>query len=270
MIITDKLVYIHFPKAGGTFVTKILEQLYDGKIIPAYERQNTLKKLVSKKPYYIDYRVHDTFEGVVDERHNHNGYSQIPPEHLTKPIFTTIRNPFDFYVSYYETKKWINERTLNDSELLALLPSFPDLDFPDFLKFLDFYYTQKIFKTITGQNPIKGIGLYTLLFILLYSKEPLEVYSKMGKQDYIVTEDFMIGEEITFLAYGELNNELHSYLQNFYSKEDINFLYEAKKENVSPNRKSPDWKGYYTENTHDLISKSDLVGLNFFYKLVKK
>lgn len=270
MIITDKLVYIHFPKAGGTFVSKILQQLYDGKIIPRYERKNRIKKMVIKKPFYVDYRVHDFFEGVVDERHNHNGYSQIPLEHITKPVFTTIRNPFDFYVSYYETKKWINEKTLNDSEILVHLPSFPDLDFPDFLNFLDLYYGQKVFKAITGQDRIKGIGIYTLLFILLFSEKPLEVYSKMGKQEYLDEKDFMIRKDITFLAYSDLNNELYSHLQQFYSNDDIDFLYTAKKENVSPNRKSADWKVYYTENTHDLISKVDLVGLNFFDKLVKK
>jgi hypothetical protein len=31
MVITDKFVYIHKPKTGGTFVTSALLKLYDGK-----------------------------------------------------------------------------------------------------------------------------------------------------------------------------------------------------------------------------------------------
>jgi hypothetical protein len=263
MIITDKYIYIHFPKSGGTFVSSMLKQLYEQKTKPTFEKTSPLLKPFIKKPFYIDFGDPSNFKGVYYNMENHNGFFQIPEKYAKLQVFTTIRNPFDFYVSFYETKKWVNEITLNDQELRALFPSFPELEFEEFLVFLDGYYVKKLFPIISGQSHIEGMGLYSLLTIFLYSTNPFEVYSSLQSvKDFSKLEfkQLKISEKINFLDYANLTQNLFNYLLNFNPSSDIQFIFHAKRENVTVDRKKADWETYYTLKSKKLIAEIDVLG----------
>lgn len=67
MILHKDFVYLHMPKTGGTWMRHICRQM------PGYIR----------------------------ETRQHLGLSDIPPDHAHKPVYTHVRNPWDWYVSMY-------------------------------------------------------------------------------------------------------------------------------------------------------------------------
>ncbi len=67
MLVTDKFVFVHLPKTGGTFVSEVIRKF---------------------------------FPSVEDVGH-HLPRELLPREHSHLPVLGTIRNPWDFYVSFY-------------------------------------------------------------------------------------------------------------------------------------------------------------------------
>ncbi len=67
MIVTNQFVFVHLHKSGGTFVGKIILELFP-------------------EARQIGY---------------HYPITMIPPEHQNLPVLGVVRNPWDFYVSYY-------------------------------------------------------------------------------------------------------------------------------------------------------------------------
>ena len=84
MIITDKFVYVHHPKTGGTFVNSVLRQLY---------------KVENNVPRERRY-------GEFAWRRKHRPCRKIPEEHRGKLVLATVRNPYDWWVSAYEFGWW--------------------------------------------------------------------------------------------------------------------------------------------------------------------
>ena len=67
MLATDKFVFLHFPHAGGTFVYEIIKKFFPTAVEIGYHLPRDL----------------------------------MPKEYAHLPILGTVRNPWDFYVSWY-------------------------------------------------------------------------------------------------------------------------------------------------------------------------
>ena len=67
MLLTDKFVFLHFPHAGGTFVYDVVRKFFPNAREIGYHLPRTL----------------------------------LPVEHSHLPLLGTVRNPWDFYVSWY-------------------------------------------------------------------------------------------------------------------------------------------------------------------------
>jgi len=81
MIISDRFVFLHLQKCAGAFVKSLLEQMFS------------------------DARKKGT---------PHDSVADIEPQDRHKTIFGTVRNPWDWYVSYYSyTKSKAGWRTLH-------------------------------------------------------------------------------------------------------------------------------------------------------------
>src|SRR5262245_14068913 len=117
MVITDKFVYIHMGKTGGTFVEKVLSRLHS-----------------DDNGFYLDTSTAAgrRLLGSVDQ---HESVREIPVEHRNKKICFTIRNPFEHYVSRYEFAWWKKEPNaiFDEDTIKAIYPSYPDLSFGDYL-----------------------------------------------------------------------------------------------------------------------------------------
>jgi hypothetical protein len=71
MLITKHFVFVHLQKTGGNFVKAVCEQ----HLPPDWLVPNDLD--------------------------DHTSFGRIPPEHSHLPVFSVIRNPWDWYVSWY-------------------------------------------------------------------------------------------------------------------------------------------------------------------------
>jgi hypothetical protein len=149
MIITDKFVFVHLPRSGGTFVSEVIRKFFPS----AHE---------------IGHHLPREF---------------LPREYSRLPVLGTIRNPWEFYVSLYHyvwpkdaasvLVSWMSENGklgfrgsirnllnlgVNDERLDALIEALPER--------LD--YTSRHIPAVTKDAMRRvrstGVGYYTLRF----------------------------------------------------------------------------------------------------------
>lgn len=159
MLATDKFVFLHFPHAGGTFVYEIIKKFFPNAVEIGYHLPRAL----------------------------------IPKEYADLPILGTVRNPWDFYVSWYHfqisnegyspSKNALfcclsHNRSLNfvqtirnaldlgtdEEKLNPLIQSLPE----------EFDYQKRHIPNLTREQmrPIRGsgLGLYTFRFNQMFGQ----------------------------------------------------------------------------------------------------
>lgn len=82
MIITEKFVYIHRPKTGGSFVTDALLKMYDGK-------WSWLSH--DKLAIFIEIHFTNRLGSLTINGNKHGGCNQISPKYHNRRIVSTIR-----------------------------------------------------------------------------------------------------------------------------------------------------------------------------------
>ncbi len=73
MLVTDRFAFLHIPKTGGSFIDSVLRDN-----LPA-----------------------ECFREVPPSRHPHLGWDELPPAAAELPVLCFVRNPWDWYVSWY-------------------------------------------------------------------------------------------------------------------------------------------------------------------------
>lgn len=202
-LIDNKIIFFHFPKTSGTRI-----------------RRKTKNILLAPKIRHI-------------------GINHLPYEYYKYPIFGMIRNPFSFYVSFYNYFR--NNKILNSPTKEILFCKYfiedqhIDLDNFDKVK-KDFNKHLKLLLTKGDEHKIQiqnyNCGLITRLYQLIYIKNNTNI-----------TKDITI---IKMEDYDKLNVLL--------SKYNINIPEDTEKINAS---KEVDYKLYYTTETIKLVETYD-------------
>ena len=247
MIITDKFVFLHFPKTGGIFVAEALKKLHAKINAP------TCIELMTPNTK----RIHGG--GVLNQ---HGTYEQIPAEHRNKPIISCIRNPFDHYVSIYAYRSWIQRHFDKSETIMKKFPNFPNLDFGQFLSFINEFDI----KTRTRSNELKiDIGTMTYAFIQFFFNDPGRIIANLDEA-YLNSNSYQKDmAEVVFLHTEHLNQDLYQILPQFgYDQHDISFIIDEHKMNVTPQRKAEqNWQTYYDPYLYDLVKFKE----RFIFKL---
>lgn len=195
MILTDRFVYIHQPKTGGTFVTKVLERL-----VKPPETKGPLARVLRKfRPAaWIDTNKHGTV-------------SEIPGTHRHLPVVATVRNPFDRYVSQY-TFAWWKEQTrewIDRDALRRRLPHFPEISFEEFVDL-----TADEFLRLQGSPlpPADRPGFHTEQFVRYFFDDPQAAWRRIDDA-YIAARGWEKDlHPVRFLRQECLNEDLHAWL----------------------------------------------------------
>jgi hypothetical protein len=198
MIITDKFVYIHMPKTGGTFVTSVLEQIYcrpkeEAKHPPAWAR------LPGKYPP-------KRYRRLGGPEMKHAGARKIPPQFRHLPVVGCIRNPYDRYVSEYHFHWWKEHPEHYPS--IAALPGYPDVSFDAFVRALN----EQSVLGFQGLHLDPTVGRDTYLILAYYSRDP-HAFLKSVEGRPLTTE--MVREALVtsrLLNTERLNEELDDFL----------------------------------------------------------
>jgi hypothetical protein len=258
MIVTDEFVFIHFPKAGGTFVTQVLEKIYE-------KRQ---KKIFRRKPLYRNFKTLNT-KWIIDNNQEprfteHGSYDQIPDEFKNKPVISVIRNPFDRCVSLYEFRQWVQNPFLDIEKNKKYFPAFPELNFEEYLEFLNSLILEK--RTYYRDLKI-DIGSQTYDLIEMFFKNPLVIFKNLD-ESYIDSENYKNDmAKIIFLRMENLNRDLYSVLIDFgYAKKDISFILDEKKIFPIGRGRSEEqkWECYYNYKMYEFIRHKERFFLKIF------
>ncbi len=97
MIITDKHIFLNFPKTGSTFIREVLKQIYK------WRNQNQKSKTVNKikgRDLYIEEFLMPHYN-LPEYKDQHGAWDQIPLKHKNKHVISVARNPVDRFISLY-------------------------------------------------------------------------------------------------------------------------------------------------------------------------
>jgi hypothetical protein len=185
MIITDKFVYIHLSKTGGTFVTQVLKQIHEArgdKIVACYADKQpksrwSLRQLINPRRTFL---MLQHWDDGLKTYNQHGKANDIPPGHQHKPILTTIRNPYDHYVSGYEFRWWAFPREASSTIgqwLYGTYPHFPDLSFAEYLHMTNGLALINRFGSINGHPRFSSEDMhgssFTIILTTLRCSTPL-------------------------------------------------------------------------------------------------
>jgi hypothetical protein len=267
MIVTDKFVYVHQPKTGGSFVVEALLELYG--------IENIWKEGLPEE--FKSPAIFETKQGRFSlEGAKHSFCGDIPKSYLNegKQILSNLRNPLDLYVSHYEFGWWKREAyrpyfdVVEDFE--KRFPTFPDISFEQFL-LLD-YDTHNVFFN-DGFYGDKGYGMGTVRFVKHFAKNQKKLLPKtasMNWKNYELQQDLY---PIEFIRTSRLNDDLAEYLLEVgFSKTEAQFILDKKR--VLPlgkgRTKAQKWERYYTPAILETVLRKDKLLFDLFPEFIPK
>lgn len=260
MIITDKFVFLHFPKTGGLFVADVLKKVHE-----------RIKQRAPSNPPLCRELLLPNLKRINGSGVNnvHGTYEQIPDEYRDRPIISCIRDPFDRYVSTYEFRNWVQQRPGDLERILSEYPAFPKLSFKQYLKFINVYDIN----SRTGHELLKvDIGMITFAFIQFFFKDPMRTFRAMD-DGYLESDQYRRDmPEVKFLHTEDLNRELHDLLLGFgYETGDISFIINEPRVNATPQRKEKnDWERYYDQALYDQVKRKERFLFKLFPEYLKR
>src|ERR671918_151201 len=216
MLVTQKFVYIHQPKTGGTFVSALLTRLHEA-------RGGTATTI------WID----------------PTQPAELPP--LASNDVATVRNPYDRYVSQYEFAWWRHDPELFGpvADVTRRYPTYPDLTFEQFV-----YLTNETSLPYRSANhPADTPGRHTQEFVRFFFRHPDAAYPRLLDATFTATvpDDELQG--IRLVDQARLNDELAELLTEWgYPASEVRAVRDA--EHIWPgrSRRVPGraWEPYYT------------------------
>ena len=280
MIITDKFVMLNFPKTGSSFARSMLKTVHN------YDEgwlNDTLHRAIRRFRYgtlpnralrRLDSLVNrDMTELIVPKvygRHvgyqqsQHGRYSQVPVEHRHKTMVSVVRNPFSRYVSAYLYEGW-KERypQLYPDRLKKDVPAFPDLSFSEYYDMIHLYKQETRLLDVAIKI---DLGDTTIQFIRFYFREPDRVLGQID-DEYIASGTYRDDmAPVVFLHQENLSEELFQFLLEMgYPEEEIRFINEAERVNVSQRRSDQQLlDDFYTEDLVQTILRRDRLLFELF------
>lgn len=258
MIFTDRFVYVHEPKTGGSFVTEALLRLYGLRWSRRFRLEAMLRGQVRRNggPY-------GTF---VYHNLKHGAYANVPAPHREKTVLATVRGPYEMYVSQYEFGWWRRREMRRHFEAVPdfrrRFPRFPDLGFAEFVELWD----AAMGDPEDGEDGGTGRGAWTRQFIRFYFRDPerARAWPDEVLRDPEARRDAM--PRIHFVRTERVREGLHAFLvDQGYRTEDAAFVLEMGK--VLPGRGRRDdqrWERYYTPELKDRVRRRERLLLEIF------
>lgn len=190
MLITPDFVFIHMPKTGGTFITEMLRLVYGAR--------------------------------AVETGRKHATCDEIPMSERGKPILSVIRSPFDRYVSQYHYGWWKThpQEYCDPSLVLQQFPSYPQIDFDDFVIIANRYFINVHRGAANGYDapklpPDLALGWHSEQFIRFFCRDPQRAFASITEHDIQRGHLDHFEYPVEFLRTETLNRDLADVLQRF-------------------------------------------------------
>ncbi len=257
MLLSDKFVFIHFPKTGGTFVTKTIEKIHPKNRLGRLDQDRKLTKLLMLLGI-----AGGSVINLKDGHYaKHATYDDIPFRFKNKKIFSTIRNPYDQYVSQYEFGFWkkFPERFFFDVEnFLKLYPGWEEISFPEYIRLVNIRKHVKRLEE-NSDNPEFPVGRQTYEFMNFFFKQSAKIFASEIDEKYVKNGDYKRDlAPVHFLTTEYLNRELYNFLITLdYEPKDLKFILESEKIFPKEGGRSEDkkWSKYYDSELKQYVRR---------------
>lgn len=241
MVITDRFVYLHIPKSGGTFVEEALSRL-----------------LTNGPSLYID-TANPPHRGNYGNPDQHERHCHVPLQYRNRPLLASVRNPYDHHVSLYEFGWWKSHPgdTFDPRRIVQAYPHFPELSFTEYLEAAnDWDLSEPSYAPASGFGPLKaaGIGPLTFDFIRYLAPDPDAVYDALGQSGALLDASWL--PPASFLPTHRLNHALYEFLLGQgYEPARLEFILGMAKVFPGGSKRSAAmaWPSYYDERSKALV-----------------
>jgi hypothetical protein len=258
MVITDRFVYLHMPKTGGTFVEAALDRLYS----PGQGLRSRLG-LAGRRGVYIDTsRKRDRRK--IGGRDQHQTLRELPDEYRDRPLAFTVRNPFDHWVSYYEFGWWRTHPgdTFDELRIRERYAHYPELAFDEYLRACyepDLLDSTSMPDALTNRLTAAGLGPLSWEYVRFLSDAPDAVLDD-PHQFFLGAHSIGTPVELRLLRQESLNRDLYDFLQSVgHSPETLSFILDMGRVHPrgGPRRPSSAWEHYYTPALRRLVQERE-------------
>jgi hypothetical protein len=243
MLVTQKFVYIHQPKTGGTFVSAMLTRLHEAR----GGRATTIRVDPTQPAELPPLASNDVLTVMLTTRNQHGARKDIPAIYRDRPILATVRDPYDRYVSQYEFAWWRRHPKLFGpvADVRRRYPNYPDLTFEQFVHLAN----EMSVRYRSANHPADTPGFHTQQFVKYFFRHPDAAYPRLLDATFTATvpDDELQG--IRFVNQTRLNDELAELLTEWgYPASEVRAVRDA--EHIRPPGSRRDagsaWEPYYT------------------------
>lgn len=249
MFVTDRFVFLHQPKTGGTFVSAILARVHEARgdaVATAYVEPGS--DVAPPGPGAA-------FKLMLGERYQHGRRQDLPASLRHHRLVATVRNPYDRYASQFEFAWWrrMPEMFGPVEETRRAYPRFPDLSFDDFV-----HLTNAV--AVPACDAVaEPVGFHTYQFIEFFARDPEAAWR--GLCNGTDRERWALEtRDVEFLDQARLNADLHAFLLRMgYAAGDVAFVRDADRiwppEGGRP--AGDDWRRYYSPDMKTYVRRRD-------------
>jgi hypothetical protein len=245
VIVTDRFVFLAFPRTGTTFVRDVLKQLYLRTETGLAARLGLRRTPSSSRLRELILPMTDTLMAEREGRSSqHGGVRQIPAEARHLPIVSVARHPLDQVVSAYEHRFWREHPVWDVETLRAAYPGYPELTFEQYLAMMQTYGVRNLLK---GKPLEAHVGFLTLRFLKFYGLDPERLIDSLT-DDGIDRGLFRTGlASVHFVHTENLVPELRDFLATVGFPPDATaFMATLPRVNAAAPRQGKPWSAYFT------------------------
>jgi hypothetical protein len=257
VIFTERFVFVHQPKTGGTFVRTALRRLYEGgtrAVVPTWYGLVRYKDVHLRAPRY---------GLLIEHPKKHAARWRVPLAHRRKPLLGIIRNPYDWYVSQYEFGWWRQPQYLpwfrRVPGFTSRYPTFPKIRFDEYVRLINSAFGVQ--QRCAGEED-GAIGLYTEEFARFYFRFPWLAVRRVSAEFVAAGRHARELRGVGLLRTERLNEDLFGFLCDVgYPPDDLAFVRELGR--VLPDGKGrsacQSWQTYYTPELKDWVRRKERV-----------
>lgn len=248
MLITDKFVFVHLPKTGGTFVRTVVRDL----LVPSrfMQKVHSARRDWGLALPFFPYKYVD-----LDQ---HGSCEKIPDRYRDRTILSCYRNPLDLLVSQYYFGWWKKYpyRFFGDPQSVrGQYGSLDSMSFPEFFRAsYDGHIWFRHSAKRSGSFDPKYTGWLTCEFLAFYfnTEDRIKILdsSSAGVYELGLVSELMYN--VHFLETSALSSDLCNFmLQMGYDRRKVGYIKDMKK--VFSHRKGE--SKYIKYYTNDMISE---------------
>lgn len=261
MLITEKFVYIHQPKTGGTFVAATLANLHQrrgDRVETIWIDPAQATRLPALEPGVVLRLMFTT-------RNQHGARKDIPVQYAGRPVVATIRNPYDRYVSQFAFAWWRRYPEMFGpvEATRQRYPNYPDLTFDEYVEL-----TSTVSVPFRApRHPDDTPGFQTQQFVEYFFADPDRSYPRLVDPAFTRERAAVELAGIRFLDQHRLNQQLHDFLREMdYTAEELAAVRTAAKILPPEGGRTPEqgWCSYYSPELKSLVRRKEHLLFEWF------